>query len=156
MPRATVSMVPEHHDLRTCPGGFVKLRRMSFGELLASQGMAYQVSMKSQEGGNDPEVGMKISQATVMEYQFKLCVMEHNLEDETGRMLDFKSVPRDVHVLDPRIGGEISTIIEKMHNWQQSFPNSETPSGDASSSNGASGMAKAKDLSATLPTSSSD
>jgi hypothetical protein len=127
---------------------------MSFGELLASQGMSFQVQMKASQSSGDPDVGVNITQATVMEYQFKTCIAEHNLENETGQLLNFQNSPKDVHTLDPRIGGEIANIIEKMHNWSEQFPNSETPSVPASSANGAGVMATAP--AETSPTSSSE
>jgi hypothetical protein len=131
------------------------LRRMSYGELLTSQALAYNIQVKAGSSSTDPDVGFQMSQAAVMEYQFKTCVMEHNLEDESGRALDFGKIPRDVHVLDPRIGGEIASIIERMHQWQQSFPNSETPSASVSSTNGAPGMATTPSTGSS-PTSSSE
>jgi hypothetical protein len=135
-------MVPEHHELKTAPpDGYVDLRRMSFGEMLASQGLAYQVSMKASQSGDDADLDLNVTQAKVMEYQFGICVVGHNLEHETGRPLDFKRTPQDVHVLDPRVGGEIANIIDRMHKWETNFPNSGLPSVSASSVNGAAAMA---------------
>lgn len=133
VPRATVSMETQHVDLKTCPpDGFVELRRMTFGELMTSQDMAYQVQMKAGEDADNPEMGVTMSRIAIMEYQFQKCVMRHNLEDDKGRVLDFRKAP-DVHLLDANIGQEISGAIDDMHNWQKQYPNS-----DASSLNGSS------------------
>ncbi len=142
MPRATVSMKPTKFDLETCPEGWVELRRMSYGELLASQDMAYQINvqMQSQNGSAEPEMGAKMSQASVLEYQFKLCIVNHNLENEAGQPLDFRQASA-VHLLDPLIGQEINSLVEKLHRWDKTYPNSETLSGSASSTNGAAEMA---------------
>jgi hypothetical protein len=152
MPRATVSMEPETAHLRTCPGGFIKLRRMTFGELTTSQDMAYQVQMKASEADPDsPEASLSVSRMAIMEYQFKTVILEHNLEDETGRTLDFRSA-KDVHLLDGNVGQEITSIVDNMHNWQKQFPNS-----DVSSLNGSSevsdppGVAEVKKTSAPGP-----
>lgn len=142
MPKATVSTVPIAHPLTTLPEGFVKIRRMSYGELLASQDMAYQISVKQSEASDgDPDMGVKMTQAAILEYQFKTCIVDHNLEDDSGQMLDFRQ-PQAVHLLDPLIGQEINSIIEKTHRWDKKFPNLSTPSTSASSTNGAAGMAK--------------
>src|SRR6266568_2556750 len=137
VPRATISTEPQHHDLKTCPGGFVELRRMSYGELMTSQDMA-----------------MNISRAAVEEYQFRTCVVGHNLMDENDRVLDFKR-KEDVHLLDGNVGQEISRLIGNIHDWQKNFPNSETPSANGSSADGnvtsESSVEVAKPGSATSP-----
>lgn len=149
MPRATVSLEPKTYALKTCPDGHVKLRRMSYGELMASQDMMYQIQMKASESDPDnPEMGVDISRAAIAEYQFKVCIVDHDLEDETGRKLDFK-LPKDVHLLDSNIGQEIYNLIDEMHNYKKQFPNSEQPSGNGLSMNGQSEMAKTSDVTET-------
>lgn len=155
MPKATLSMAPVRHNLKHCPEGWVDLRRMSFGELLASQDMAYQVSVKASEatGKDDPEVGMDMSQARVHEYQFKTCIVDHNLEDEQGHKLNFAQAAT-VHMLDPLIGQEISKQIDQMHRLDQKYPNSEKPSTSESSTSDERGMATTSVPAAKSPTSS--
>jgi hypothetical protein len=155
MPKATVSMAPEHYALKHCPpDGYVDLRRMSFGELLASQDMAYKVSAQSQEGSDDPTVGLSVTQAAVMEYQFRICIVKHNLEDDKGQPLDFAKSPQHVHLLDPLIGQDIAKKIDLMHRLEQKYPNSEAPSVNGSSTTDVAATV-AMDLPETLPTSSS-
>jgi hypothetical protein len=126
-------MEPQHEDLKTCPGGFIKARRMSYGELMTSQDLAYQVQMKaSQENPDDPEMGVTMSRIAVVEFQLKTCILDHNLDGDNGDRLDFKQA-RDVHLLDANIGQEIVQIIDKMHDWQRQFPNSERSSLNGSS-----------------------
>ena len=133
MPRATVSMEPTQEDLKTCPGGFIKARRMSYGELMTSQDLAYQVQMKAnQDNPDDPEMGVTMSRIAVVEFQLKTCIIEHNLEGDNGEPLDFKR-SRDVHLLDANVGQEIVSILDNMHNWQRQFPNSEKSSLNGSS-----------------------
>jgi hypothetical protein len=133
MPRATVSMEPQHEDLKTCPGGYVEARRMSYGELMTSQDLAYQVQMRaSQENPDDPEMGVTMSRIAVVEFQMKTCILDHNLDGDNGQKLDFKQA-RDVHLLDANVGQEIVQILDNMHNWQRQFPNSERSSLNGSS-----------------------
>jgi len=133
IPRATVSMEPKEFQLKTCPpDGFVKLRRMSYGELLASNDMAFQVSVEAKEGSGDPQMGASMSSARISEFRFKCCVVDHNLENDAGTRLEFTN-PQTVHLLDPNVGQEIEQLITDMHNWEKNLPNSEKPSNGTSS-----------------------
>lgn len=157
MPRATVSMAPVEYHLKTLPTGWVKLRRMSYGELLTSQDMAYNVSVKQAENGSsgDPEAGINVTQARIFEYQFKICIVDHNLTNASDQKLQFGS-PEAVHMLDSNVGQEINAQIEKMHRWDKQYPNSEEPSTSESSTGDATETAKTlPELeTATSPTSS--
>lgn len=132
VPRATVSLEPKTEELKSCPGGWVKLRRMSYGELLASNDMAFQVNVEAQNGSSDPKMGAGMASGRVAEYRFKTCIIDHNLENEAGTKLQFSNV-QTLHLLDPNIGQEIDGLIDKMHNWEKNIPNSEKPSSDESS-----------------------
>jgi len=132
MPRATVSMEPKEFELKTCEGGFVKLRRMSYGELLASNDMAFQVNVEAREGSSDPQMGASMSSARIAEFRFKCCIVDHNLENEAGTRLEFSN-SQTVHLLDPNIGQEVDQLINDLHNWEKNLPNSEKPSNDTSS-----------------------
>ncbi len=132
LPRATVSLEPKTEELKTCPDGWVKLRRMSYGELLASNDMAFSVSVEADSGSRDPKMGLGASTGRIAEYRFKVCIVDHNLENEAGSKLDFKN-PQTMHLLDPNVGQEIDELISKMHDWQRTYPNSEESLQGASS-----------------------
>ena len=147
MPRATVSLAPQRFELKTLPakgeeeGGWVQMRRMSYGELLQSQDLAYQVQMKADTSDDEPEMGVSITRAAIAEFQLKTCILDHNLEDEGGRKLSFSS-REDIVKLDAPIGQELSDLIDKMHDWSKTFPNSSGPSANGSSTERSSGMAE--------------
>jgi hypothetical protein len=133
MPRATVSTAPQRFELKTCPGGWVKMRRMSYGELLTSQDMAFQVQMKASENNSEEaDVGVSITRAAISAFQINTCVVDHNLEDENERKLSF-SKDADVTSLDPNIGQELTKLIDDLHDWNKQFPNSGKPSANGSS-----------------------
>ena len=133
MPRATVSTVPEKFDLKSCPGGWVKLRRMSYGERLHRQDIAMTMSMQADQRTKQSSMQVKQAQTAVASFEMASCVVEHNLEkDDQGTLLNFK-VASDVDQLDGMIGDEIAQLIEDMHNWENQLPNSE-PRSTASSS----------------------
>jgi uncharacterized protein (DUF305 family) len=118
--------------------------------------MAYNVSVKTAENGSsgDPDMGVSVTQAKILEYQFKICIVDHNLENETNQKLRFDS-PEAVHMLDANIGQEINAQIEKMHRWDKTYPNSEEPSTSESSTSDAPETAKIPQAleTATSPTS---
>jgi len=49
-------------------------------------------------------------------FEFKACVVEHNLEDENGTTLQLGNRAH-LEKLDPRIGREIGDLIDQMHSW---------------------------------------
>jgi hypothetical protein len=65
-------------------------------------------------------------QEKVAAYEFQHCIVEHNLENEDGTLLTF---PRDFTLLNPRIGDEIATLIDKMNQFEVDEGNSGNGSG---------------------------
>ena len=127
MPRATASTELVYKELKSCPGGFVKLRRMTYGERLHRQDIAMAMSMESDQKAKTAQVNLETAQTKVAEFELGACIADHNLEDENGRKLDFH-LPRDVSQLDGRTGEEIGTYIDELHDWEADLPNSEPPS----------------------------
>jgi hypothetical protein len=116
MPKAVVNLSStEKHPLKTCPGGWVELRRLSYGQKLERQSLAMQSSIRGE--GKKAEMNMTMMQQLVTSYEFKHCVADHNLEDDNGEKLDFRN-SQNVFALDPRIGEEIETLIERMNNFE--------------------------------------
>lgn len=116
MPVATTSgSEVERFDLKTAPpDGFVEIRRMTYGEYLRRRQMGS--NMKLSSGGKQQgfEGTMQLVNQQVTEYEFAMCVMDHNLTDANDTKLDFKK-PATLQYLDPRIGEEISTYIDKVN-----------------------------------------
>lgn len=120
MPKAVVSQDTERFDLKTLNGGFVVLRRLSYGEMLRRRDMmqtmrqteSVEASTNGKKEGGDVEAVFHVSKVT--HFNFSRAVEEHNLEDEDGRVLNFASVA-DIAKLDPRIGGEIEDLIIDMN-----------------------------------------
>src|SRR5215831_16323180 len=123
MPRATVSTEPQNFDLRSCPGGWVKLRRMSYGERLHRQDIAMQMSMEADQRKKTAQMSVTPTQTQVAAFELATCVIDHNLEDEQGNKLNFKDAT-SYQLLDGRIGEEISGYIDAMHDWDTDLPNS--------------------------------
>lgn len=120
MPRATRSPDHERIELKSCPGGFVVLRQMSYGEYLKRREMAANMEVESKKGGKGQDAKSIINMMArrTSEFEFSSCIVEHNLEDDKGDLLDFgRSSTLDV--LDPRIGEEIDINIERMNQFSE-------------------------------------
>lgn len=114
MPKATVSDNVVHKDLESCPEGFVDLRRLPFGGMLKRRDMASKMSMAAGQEENSEELRFEFMQEVTRAFEFKHCIVDHNLEDIDGRKLDFNN-PADIFKLDPRIGQEIETYIDELN-----------------------------------------
>jgi hypothetical protein len=124
MPRATVLKTTERRDLTTVEGGYIELRRLSYGEKLAkdAEAMKMRFGMDAATSNFDAEMSLINEFATVLEFQ--KCIVGHNLtkpgknEGDDDVPLDF-SKPADVRELDPRIGDEISTLIGELNDFEK-------------------------------------
>jgi hypothetical protein len=133
MPRATISVEPEQFELKSCPGGWIKLRRMSYGERLHRQDIAMTMSMQADTRAKSGKMEIKQAQTAVAAFELATCVVDHNLDrDDAGTKLNFSS-PVDVDQLDGRIGEEIAALIEELHDWDNNLPNYEQRSSSSSS-----------------------
>lgn len=114
MPRATVTTDAERHPLKMAPpDGFVVLRRMSYGEVLHRRDMGMKMSMEG-AGKKDSRIDIATIQTATTFYEFQKTIVDHNLEDETGRKLDFSNMA-DFQRLDPRVAAEIEELIKDMN-----------------------------------------
>ena len=118
MPRATSNTQDtERHELRSCEGGFVELRRMTYGQVVQRREMM-KLSLTSAKGSKDFQGEMAMANQKITQYEFKHCIADHNLEREDGTKLNLGS-PVDFDSLDPRVGQEIEGLIGKMNNFEE-------------------------------------
>jgi hypothetical protein len=113
MPRATTSQETQRFDLESAPpDGFVVLKKMSYGDYLKRRDMAMKMGVSGfRKGSGDEKIDIDMIQEAVTLFEFKTCIVDHNLEDDNGRKLSL-SEPFDFNQLDSRIGDEISTLID--------------------------------------------
>jgi hypothetical protein len=114
MPKAT-SSVQERFELKSLSEGYVVIRRMSYGEKLERQQMAMKIAMSMT--GKDATAAIDMAQVRVAEYEFRVCIVDHNLEDDNESPLDFRK-STTVKTLDGVIGEEISELIAKVNNFE--------------------------------------
>lgn len=118
MPRATVDVEStERHELKTCDGGFVVLRRMTYGQVVQRRALT-KLSLLTQGRSRSVtgELAMASKEVTLFEYTH--CIVDHNLEAADGRKLNL-GVETDLDQLDPRIGQEIEGYIADMNNFEE-------------------------------------
>lgn len=117
MPRATVSTDVERFDLKTLPEGFVELKRMTYGQLLERVEMGMKMAMQGKQGSKDVNMDLKLVQREVTAFEFGICIVSHNLEDADGTLLNFK-VKGTFETLDPKVGSEVSKLIDDMNQFE--------------------------------------
>jgi hypothetical protein len=133
MPRATIDRTKlHHHNLKSLPEGYVKLRQLSYSEMMQRRDIASKMGWETRQTrkGNSNEETVKalmeaMNRAT-MEFEFKNCIVEHNLEDANGVLLDFTN-PRSYADLDPKIGAEIGKYIDELNQEDDDEDLKESP-----------------------------
>jgi hypothetical protein len=135
VPRATAITETEHHDLKTLPGGFVVVRKLSYGEVLQRRTM-----MKMQiegHGQKDARAEIEMMNIKATRFDFQKCIVDHNLyaDDAETRKLNL-ATETDLGLLDPRVGQEIEQILDSLNNYdltEEEEGNSSGGSGTSSS-----------------------
>src|SRR5260221_13954210 len=106
MPVATVSIEEtSRYDLSSLEGAFIVLKRLPYGDWLTRQEMAIEVTLQAQNGKNPQNDMGRIAFANrkVTEWEFKNCIVEHNLTNADDTPLDFNS-SMTFKMLNPRVG----------------------------------------------------
>jgi hypothetical protein len=118
MPIATVSIdETERKDLKTLPGGYVVLRKMSYGQALERRALM-KLSISTRRGKKDIMGEMAMANVRIQQYEFRHCIVEHNLTDAQERQLNLTD-PVVLETLNPRVGQEIESLISDMNNFEE-------------------------------------
>lgn len=96
------------------PDGFVTLRRMTYGQIVQRRALM-KLTMEMGRGKNDTKGEMALASEEINNFEFKHCIVDHNLEKADGTKLNLGS-PVDLRLLDPRVGQEIEKYISEMNN----------------------------------------
>jgi hypothetical protein len=89
---------------------------MGFGEYLQRRDLALKMSMEARS--KNQKVNIETIQTEVAAYQLRVCVVEHNLEDASGRTLNLGSAA-DLAQLDPKVGQEIGRYIDELNEFEE-------------------------------------
>lgn len=101
------------YDLESVEGGWVKLRRMNHGESNELAGLRVAFTIKGENEDEDSAASARTTIKLSRHYSFGKVILDHNLATK-GRQYNF-SKRADVDGLDPVIGDEVATLIDK-HN----------------------------------------
>lgn len=117
MPKAVANVQEtERHNLKTLEGGYVELRRMTYGQVVQRRSLM-KMSVTSAKGRKDTIAEMAMASSEIAQFEFAHCIVDHNLEKEDGSKLNLSS-PVDFALLDPRVGQEIEELISEMNNLE--------------------------------------
>lgn len=127
MPRGTIDREQTfRYDLKSLPaqngevGGFVVLRRLTYHEMMTRRDISSKIGWeerRSRRNRKDEETikaMMEVMNVATMEYEFKNSIVEHNIENENGSLLDFTN-PESYRNLNPLIGSEIGKYIDELN-----------------------------------------
>lgn len=120
MPRATADTTERHRkDLKTCEGGYVEARRLTYGEKLQRRAMVSGLRVEAGKKGEKKDFAgeMKLITEESTVFDFVRCILDHNLEDADGNKLALNS-PIAIATLDPRIGEEIDQFLSELNNFE--------------------------------------
>jgi hypothetical protein len=120
MPNASVSTVPTKFELKTLPGAFVSIRRMTYGEKLDRLEKSADQEMTRDDKNKSVKVDVKNRIRRTQELDFGRCIVDHNLTWTNGDYevpFDFKNDPTAFDRFDPIIAEEIGTYIDSLNNY---------------------------------------
>ena len=138
MPVATRKIETVKYDLKSLQGAWIELRQLSYDEMLERRDGATQILMERGIKDTDSQqMNVKVLNRWSNQYSFPRCIVEHNLTDETGKLLDFSKPEYVFPMLDPKVGAEIESLIDKL-NQEDEEPEVFTPPQDSSSLDGPS------------------
>jgi hypothetical protein len=115
MPRATVNTENvERHDLKTAPpDGYVVIRRLTYGQVMQRRSMM-KMQVNSRRGSKNLEGELALADQQYTLFDFSHCIVEHNLEDASGRVLNLGTL-KDLVELDPKVGQEIEELLATLN-----------------------------------------
>lgn len=122
MPNALATANAVRHDLKTLDGGFIVIKRLTYGQKLERQGMIKVQFSNQNSGKKDFKGELEMANRIATYYEFTHCIVEHNLTGANDVPLDLTN-PAIIDQLDPRIGEEISSLISDLNNFEDDEKN---------------------------------
>src|ERR1700750_2141338 len=79
---ATVKTPTRRFDLKTCPEGYVVIKRMNHGQKLFRQDMSSKMQIDAGKKTRNVKAEIDMNQTQVAHWEFANLIVEHNLTDE--------------------------------------------------------------------------
>jgi hypothetical protein len=121
MPVGTVTQEPVRFELKSLPpDGFVLLRQLPYWDVLERRDQGSRAVMESskRKKGQSQEDTQKMVIETLQvwerHYTFKNCIVDHNITDDNGVLLDFNKA-NTLRMLNPKVGVEIERHIDGLN-----------------------------------------
>ena len=127
MPEVGYDNKPVRYDLKTAPpDGYVELRRLPYDEILARREMATSLSMEGQSGNRrdrranrqqrqeSSKIAIQLAQVVTREYEFKNCIVDHNLT-VAGQQVDFTKPQLAFKMVAPEVLQEIELYLSELN-----------------------------------------
>jgi len=121
MPKAVANLEGKKFDLETLPGGFVVLRKLSYGELLTRRNLGLGVNAPFRRDTEEVDFQLQMDQSASRFFEFAHMILDHNLEDENGKPLNMNSAA-DVQRLDPAVAQEIEEYMNDLNTMDEEAP----------------------------------
>jgi len=134
VPVATITQQVDTKQLTTCPGGYVVVKRMSYGQKMHRTEMSGKMKILSNKASRDALGEVDMMKAEVQRWEFANLIVDHNLEHQIHtyadelcklgdcscptRPLNFKN-GEDVDLLQAQIGEEIAAFMDKLNNFEE-------------------------------------
>lgn len=107
------------HELKSAPGAWVELRAPSHAEVLKRQGMLMTMRMQvTAKRRNEGMVLLDKDNLTLAAYDYKTCVVRHNLRRKGGRLFDLSN-PVELQSLSTKVGQELDNLIGKLMEFDE-------------------------------------
>jgi hypothetical protein len=128
MPDATVTTEPVRRELKSAPpDGYVDLLQLPYYDMLERRdGAARLYAQATEEGEMDGKLFMESMQQWSRSYEFRHCIVGHNLTNKDGSPLDF-SKSETLRTLNPSVGHEIEQYIDELNGDADEKPDFTPP-----------------------------
>jgi hypothetical protein len=146
MPNATVDPTDfEHKELKSLADAWVNVRPLPYGMVLQRRDKASKMYMEANPGKSRAQAAQEMARfeietmnewATLFDYKY--CIVDHNLEDKNGNKLDMGS-PLVLKQLMPKVGAELDQIISELNDLEEDEDFTTLPSGTSPEGQNGSG-----------------
>lgn len=121
MPFAGVEEDPIEFQLKTVPGGYVKIARLSYGDKMRRIERSMTQSMTQKKGQKDQKIDVDLTISLAKTMDFNKCVVDHNLTYMVHGVE--KPIPfgasNVLDLINGRVAEEIDKYIDEVNSYEE-------------------------------------